>query len=133
MSISWEISMFAAIMCSRLQPQPHYARGTVQNHPMLILSSNQMGSVKKGESGLESLEWRVWSGVCTVVVTTQMQREGKKVIARRDSRGDASSAAPAAGPRRSMRLLTHRALTAVSVCENRCYSHHDSNTLKAVD
>ena len=31
--ISWEKSMFAQIMCSRLQPQPHYARGTVQNHP----------------------------------------------------------------------------------------------------
>ena len=30
--ISLEIVMVWAIMCSRLQPQPHYARGTVQNH-----------------------------------------------------------------------------------------------------
>ena len=31
---SWEISMVGAILCSRLQPQPHCGRGTVQNHPM---------------------------------------------------------------------------------------------------
>ena len=30
---SLEISTIAARLCSRLQPQPHCGRGTVQNHP----------------------------------------------------------------------------------------------------
>ena len=30
---SYEISMVGAILCSRLQPEPHCGRGTVRNHP----------------------------------------------------------------------------------------------------
>ena len=38
--ISLEIVMVGAIMCSRLQPQPHYARGTVQ-HPSVGVPAPQ--------------------------------------------------------------------------------------------
>ena len=48
--ISLEIVMVGAIMCSRLQPQPHYARGTVQ-HPSVGVPAPQCRGASTPVSG----------------------------------------------------------------------------------
>ena len=75
--------MVGAILCSRLQPQPHCGRGTVQNHPMdhpTCFAPLQLWLPHAGRLGVEEDELRLAARVEAEIVAKSGVGRRKAVV-----------------------------------------------------